>query len=200
MKSVLILAFALWSTSTFGQAPTSKVHGIIISPNKDLQNDSSLKVVYADKESNIKKPAYFLNNKFISGTLFSTLNPMLIESINILKENIQIDGILYYGQIQIRTKNNYSPQIISLRELKEKYTNLKNKSTIFMVDEVIVNADYDNYFVDENYLLKIVVDKVENTKENIDLGLIKLLTKSDENIKNSKNIRIRGTEVVTLIK
>jgi len=44
-------------------------------------------------------------------------------------------------------------------------------------------------------LLTIIVDKIENSKEKIDLELIKLLTKSDQNIKNSKKIRMRGTEV-----
>jgi hypothetical protein len=73
---------------------------------------------------------------------------------------------------------------------------LKGKSTIFTIDGLIINADYDNYLVDENYLLKIVIDSIENKKENIDLWLINLLTKSDENIKNSKKIRIRGTEAL----
>ena len=64
-----------------------------------------------------------------------------------------------------------------------------------MIDGSIINADYDKYMVDESYLLTLIVDKIENSKENISLGLIKLVTKSAENIKKSKEIRIRGTEV-----
>ena len=64
-----------------------------------------------------------------------------------------------------------------------------------MIDGIIINADYDNFVVDENNLLKIIVDKLQNAKESIDLGLIKLLTKSDENLKKANEVILRGTEV-----
>ena len=113
-----------------------------------------------------------------------------------MRDNIQIDSVQYYGQVHIKTKSSCILKLISLTDLKDKYTNLKNKPVVFMIDGNIVNADYDKYIVDESYLLTIIVDKIENTKEKIDLGLIKLLTKSDENIKKSKEIKIRGTDVV----
>ena len=65
-----------------------------------------------------------------------------------------------------------------------------------MIDGKIIDADYDKYMVDEGNLLRIIVDKIENSKEHINLGLIKLLTKSDENIKNLQQIRIRGNEAM----
>lgn len=64
-----------------------------------------------------------------------------------------------------------------------------------MIDGNIVNADYNKYIIDENYVLQIVVDNIKNAKENIDLGLIKLRTKSVENIKKSQETRIRGGNV-----
>lgn len=185
LKVLLILAFAIWSTSISGQT----------SSRKEVERDTSLKVVYANKETQVNKPAYFLNGKFVSETLVRTLNPIQIDSINVVKNSIQIDSIKYYGQIHIKTKTNYTLKLISLTDLKDKYTNLQDQSVVFMIDGSIINADYDSYMVDESNLLTIIVDKIENTKEKIDLGLIKLLTKSDENIKKAKEIRIRGTEV-----
>lgn len=195
MKSLFILALTIWSASTFGQTPINKISGLIINSNDGLGSDTSLKVVYANKESHTNKPAYFLNGKLINETLLKTLNPTQIESVNVVKDSIRIDDIGYYGQVHIKTKSSYAFKLISLTDLKNKYTNLQHKSVVFMIDGSIINADYDKYMVDENYLLTIIVDKIENTKEKIDLGLIKLLTKSDENIKRSKEIRIRGTEV-----
>lgn len=189
MKALFVFALAIWTTNTFGQIPINKPNGIIINLNKGLESDSSLKVVYVNKESNIKKPAYFLNEKLVNETLIGTLNPMLIDSIKVLKDSIQIGNIQYYGQIHIKTKSSYNPKLISLTDLKDKYTKLKNESVVFMIDGKIINADYDKYMVDESYLLTIIVDPIENSKENINIGLIKLLTKS-------KEIRIRGTEVV----
>ncbi|MFL5739884.1 MAG: hypothetical protein ACJ75B_06675 [Flavisolibacter sp.] len=184
MKTLLILTFAIWSTGSFGQTPI----------NKALEKDTSLKVIYANKEGNINKIAFFLNGQLVNQTLLETLNPNQIESINVVKDDIQIDNIQYSGQIHIKTKAGYIPKLISLNELKEKYTNLKDKLVVFMIDGNVIIADYDKYLVDESYLLTIIVDKIENTQEKIDLGLIKLLTRSDENIKKVKEIRIRGTE------
>lgn len=195
MKPLLILAFAICSASTFGQAPSNKISGVTIYSSKELEKDTSLKVIYVNKEKLINKPAYFLNKKFVNGTLLSTLNPRLIENISVSNDNIQVDSILYYGRIDIKTKSSYNPKLISLTGLKDKYTDLKNKSVVFMIDGGIINADYNKYMVDESYLLTIIVDKIENSKENIFIGLIKLLTRSDENIKKSKEIRIRGAEV-----
>jgi hypothetical protein len=185
MKLLLILTFAIWTVSTFGQTPS----------NKELEKDTNLKVVYTNKESNINKPVYFLNDKFVNEGLLGTLDPNQIESINIVKDNIQIDDIQYAGQVHIKTKSSYAPKLISLTDLKEKYTNLKNKPVVFMIDGIIINADYDNYMVDETYLLTIIVDRIENTQQKIDLGLIKLLTRSDKNIKAAEEVRIRGTKV-----
>jgi hypothetical protein len=64
-----------------------------------------------------------------------------------------------------------------------------------MIDGNIVNGDYDNYVIDENNLLTIIVDKFQNAKESMGWGLIKLLTKTEENIKKRGQIILRGTEV-----
>ena len=104
MKALLILVFSLWSTSTFGQAPTNKTSGLIINPSKGSERDTSLKVVYENKGSHINKTAYFLNGKFVSETLLGTLNPIQIDSINVIKGSIQIDNIRYYGQILHKNK------------------------------------------------------------------------------------------------
>lgn len=103
--------------------------------------------------------------------------------------------IQYYGQIYIKTKSEYNLKLITLTSLKEKYTNLENQPVVFMIDGNIVNGDYDKFVVDENYILQIIIDNIKNEKENIDLKIVKLLTKSEENIKKSNEIRIRGNEV-----
>ena len=75
-----------------------------------------------------------------------------------------------------------------------KYTNIKDNSTIFKIDDEVINADYENNLVDENYILKIIVEKFENKNEKLNVNFINLITKSEENIKKSKEIRIRGKD------
>ena len=195
MKKFYILLFAFAATNSFGQTKNTNTPGIVADTKNTAVMDTTLKVVYAEKKEIVQTPAYFLNDKFVNQTLFGTLNPKLIESLDVVKANVQIDKIQYYGQIHIKTKDNYNPKIISLTDLKKKYTNLKDKPVLFMIDGIIINADYDNFVVDENNLLKIIVDQLKNAKESIDLGLIRLLTKSDENLKKANEIILQGTEM-----
>ncbi|HTM93680.1 MAG TPA: hypothetical protein VL095_14765 [Flavisolibacter sp.] len=164
----------------------------IVSYSQEVVKDTTLKVVYANRMNNNGKPAFYINEKFAG---YLVLDPNVIDNIRINKGEVQVDGTKYNGQIFIQTKSNYTPKLISLLTLKVRYTNLANKPAVFMIDGEIVNTDYDKFVVDENYVLQIIVDGIKNEKENIDLNVIKLLTKTEENIKRSKEIRIKGVDV-----
>jgi len=58
----------------------------------------------------------------------------------------------------------------------------------------VIDGDYDKYIVDENYILQINVEKVENKAENLEFYLVKLLTRTEENIKEFKKIYLRGAD------
>lgn len=195
MNKLFILLLLFSTTNSFGQTKNVRIPGILEDTTKKQESDTALRIVYVDKKRPAHQPAFFINGKFVNtDPLLNSLTPSRIENIEVINGDTLIDNVQYYGKIHIKTKSGYNPKSISLTELKNKYTDLKGKPVIFMIDGNIVNADYDNYVIDENNLLTIIVDKFQNTKEKIDLGLIKLLTKSEENIKNRKNI-IRGTEV-----
>ena len=179
MKNIIVFSFLLLTANTYGQT---------------ISNDSTIKVIYAEDLHKEKNPAWFINGNFVTNSIM-TLNPQMIENINVIKTDSIIDGTKYYGQIYIKTKSEYNPKLITLTSLKEKYTNLENQPVVFMIDGNIVNGDYDKFVVDENYILQIIIDNIKNEKENIDLKIVKLLTKSEENIKKSNEIRIRGNEV-----
>lgn len=51
-----------------------------------------------------------------------------------------------------------------------------------MINTDFINADEKNYYIDENSLLTIVVDKLGKSKNNVEIGLIKLLTKSEKKL------------------
>jgi hypothetical protein len=73
------------------------------------------------------------------------------------KKNIEIENIeheqSYWNQLTITS-------IISLNNLK---LNIKRKdnSTIFKIDDEIINADYRNYLSMRNIFLRIIVEKSE---------------------------------------
>jgi len=192
MKQFLFLTTIFLTTTTFGQITDNKASYVTGDTENSRETDTTFRVIYADKDKLNQRPAYFINGQFVMN---QNINPNNIANIEIHKADTLIDNKLFHGQIYIKTKEGYTPKLISLTELKNKYTNLEGKSVIFMIDNDIVNEDYDKYMVDENHLLTIIVDKIQNTKERVDLGLIKLLTKTEDNIKDRNRIIIRGTDL-----
>ena len=193
MRQVLTIVIALVTINAFGQTTHIKVP--LVSRNTQTKSLIDNKVSYVNS-NNSESPAYYLNGQLLSETILKTLNPEEIESIHVSREEIEVDSQKYYGQIFIVTKRDYTPKLISLNDLKSKYTNLKNEPVIFMIDNEIIKEDYDKCIVDENYLLKISIEKIDIGKEKLHFSFIQILTKTEENIKKSKEIYIRGLDDV----
>lgn len=204
MKRILMLAFIVSSVHVMGQAPTFKSYQSLslVFPKKKSPSDSVVKVVNLDEYKELEKKfhsgkgkALFLNGKQVDASVWSTLPFSIMDSAYVVNENMSIDQVSYFRQYYFKTKRSFTPKLVSLNDLKAKYVNLKTKHTIFMLDGNIIDADYDQYIVDENYILQILVETMPSTKKNRDIGFIRLLTRSPENVKKSKEIRIRGSEV-----
>ena len=192
MKRLLLLAVIFLATTAFAQTKNGETSGTFLNKTKVEESDTALQVIYVEKNKTNQQPAYFINGRFIKNSLLpSNINPQTIDNINVLKRDTLIDNELYLGQVHIETKEGYTPRFITLTELKNKYTNLKGKPAVFILDGNFINADYDNYLVDETNLLTIIIDNLQNSQEKIDLGLIKILSKTEENIKARKQIIIR---------
>ncbi|MGV3685612.1 MAG: hypothetical protein ACO1NS_08300 [Daejeonella sp.] len=194
MTKIFLLAIMLCATNAFGQTVPglkrlSENQGVVETSNS---NDTTLKVLYI-KKSTHKIPAYYINGHRVNEAFVHSINPNMIDGIQIHKENVEIGSVMYYGQVYITTKKHYAPKLISLSKLKAKYNILKGEPAIFILDGEVVTEDFDNFVVDENLLWRIIIDKVEN--ENINMKFIKLLTNTDENRKKANKINIRGTEV-----
>jgi hypothetical protein len=181
MRITLIFIIFFLSLSTNGQV--------------DAIDTIPLSVQVKEKNTNLQ-PALYINGKFSYNLLMNTLDPLSIDSIHLEKKDIEIENIKYHGQVFLKMKNDYIPQIISLTDLATKHTNLNDGLTVFMVDNDIIRENYDHCFVDENYILKIIVETIEMEKENV--NVIRLLTKSKENIEKSKQIYIRGLDEISM--
>ena len=198
MKRILLLFLVISSVYARGQAPIFKPYQSPTLPQKSLYTDSTIRVAYIDdfKDSHGGKgTALFLNGKHVDSSVWSTLPFSFIDSMYVIHENIDLGQVHYFRQYFFRTKSTYTTKLISLNDLKYKYIKLKIRSPIFMINDNIIDADYDQYIVDENYILSIVIETMKHVKRGNDVGFIKLLTKSPENIKKLKEIRIRGSEV-----
>ena len=195
MKKIFYISVLLLTLNTFGQIKSEKVNGLKITKQETVsENDTIITVNYLNKIESNRKPAYFINGELTNESVLKTLNPNEIATINVEKGDIEIENVNYNGKLYIVTKLTYKPILISLNNLKMKYTSIKENSTIFKIDNEIINADYDNYVIDENYILKINVEKFENSEEKLKFNIVNLITKTEENIKKSKEIIIRGKD------
>lgn len=193
MRYILFLITLTFSSSIFSQTPTKLLQGMSIAKQKRyLATDTIPKVIYLTDKKNIKKTAWFLNEKIIDEQVMKTINPDLIESLIIKKDSIRVEGEKFDHAIYVSIKNDYQPSFLSLNQLKSKYTNLTDTPTLFQIDHKMIHADYDNYLVDEKFILKIEVDEINNTKEQLHLNLINIITRTKANLKEANTIYIRG--------
>lgn len=82
--------------------------------------------------------------------------------------------------------------MISLNALKETYTTLKNDPALFTIDGKLISQDYHTYRIDKNRILKIIVTPFAGNRHDQPSWLVKILTKTQENIKRDGRIMIRG--------
>lgn len=150
-------------------------------------------MIVVGQEKKINQPLYLINGTVAKGQ--RNIRPETIEKIDVVKIDTIIDNQRYVGQIHIKTKDEFKPKFISLAELKFKYLSFKDMPVVFTLDGEVINSDEGSYFVDENNLLTIVIDKLQN-KGNIEIGLIKLLTKSRKNIDARNQIFLRGEKAI----
>jgi hypothetical protein len=51
---------------------------------------------------------------------------------------------------------------------------------VFQINENVVNEDYTKYIVDEDFPLKLIQSKCENVNYNVEINVIKIITKTPE--------------------
>lgn len=201
MRLILILIISFGALSVNAQIETqdpkeanASVNTIIGKLSVDIDSVPSVQYVKTMKDD---KPAvFYLNGEIMNSSILNTLNSKLIDSVNVVQNEIEVNGTNYFAQIFIKMKDGYNPKIISLTDLKSKYLHPTNKPVLFMIDNGIVKGNSDTYLVDENYILKIVVDGVEN--EGLNIEIVRLLTRTEKNLHSNKNIMIRGLDDITM--
>jgi len=215
MKNIYLLALLCFTNVLLAQTLTGKVpvvnsvnQGVysqninyrqvlirdsVVSSRISQENDSIITVVFKNKFLKKRKPiAIYINNVLVGQSILKTLNPNDISTYHVEKGEITLNNTTYDGKIYFVTKESYNPKWISLTELKLKHTQIKENPTVYQIDnEPIDTDDYDNYLTDENSILKIEVDYIEVSNENLKLNILNILTKTAENIRKSKEILIR---------
>ena len=191
-KNIFALVILFVTLSSFSQNITGKKS----TEKPNYSENSEIKVSYNKFQSNKNSAGVFVNGIFVGGqSVLSVFNSDKIESLNIEKVNFEKDGKEYYGKILVEMKNGYIPKFVTLKTLIEKHMKLDKNPIIFQINDNVISQDYKEYLVDENFIYKIILNKIKTTERETEINLIKLITKTPENIKKANQIIIRGTEI-----
>lgn len=209
MNNITLLIIILASFLYHGQTLDAykKSERATYSLNSEIRVFQESDSVYDRFHGNVLEPAYFVNEILVNPARMRSIDPEQIEKINIEKGtggSVLIEGVEYRGRINITLKPDYaglemepdfSPQYITLQELVKKYVELDNSPFVFQIDDTVISKDFTTYKVDENFILKIIQNKIKTSDESVEINLIKIITKTSENIKKANTIMIRGTAV-----
>ena len=142
----------------------------------------------------------FFDSNFLSLNSMEYIDPNEIESINVIKKDTIINGVLFRGQINITSKNPRKYDFISLEQIKSKFTKIKSNDAIYMVNRAFITDNIETFKLDRNYILKVEVTNSEefyNLREsNAKFDIINILGKTKENLENKNKILLRGHEAI----
>ena len=195
MKQSIFFLFLALPTLSYGQIQTGELSGVtILSTERYQEADTIPAVVYASQNRAEKTPLYYLDGVAVNQYAIKTLNPNQIKEIEVVKNDPSLGAGAEHGVIYITTKEGYTPRYISLNALKEKYVKISSRPTIFLLDGKVLNVDYDQYVVDEKYILKIEVESLDQPAEGLQVEVINLITRTEENVQKANRIYLRGNK------
>ncbi|TDE43794.1 hypothetical protein E0I26_09180 [Flavobacterium rhamnosiphilum] len=159
-----------------------------------------LTTVFFGQNNKTEEPAMLLDSTLVATNTMEYIDPNEIESINIIKKNTTINGVLYYGQIFITTKNPKKYDFISLDQIKSEFTKIKSNDVIYMVNGVLIKDNIETFKLDRNYILTVEVTNSNafyNLRKNdTKFDIINILGKTKENLDSKNTILLRGHEAI----
>lgn len=172
MKFKISLVIGLISVLNFAQSTNEK--------------DIDLSKIFVEYVNTVNKDiskevAFIINGQKFPATIMRTINPEAIKNISVLKESILYPN----GAVEVEIDNKKPIKIVSLQELLQKEAKLKENTNIYYIDDELIEAKSAAYFVDQNNIFRIVIKPIHSSDMNY--NLIKIYTKSDQNIADFKN-------------
>lgn len=147
-----------------------------------------------------EKPAVFVDSKLVGMNLLEYFDPNEIESINVVKKDTTINGLLYHGKLYITSKNPKKYDFISLDQIKSEFTKIKSNDVIYMVNGAFIKDNVKTFKLDRNYILEVKVTNSEEfynlRKSDTKFDIINILGKTKENLENKNKILLRGHEAI----
>ncbi len=191
MLKCFFIALFFVTNSFYLQAQNTKdtVVNVLNTPKKFRVKDRTKKDTIDPNIIRIDCSSYRHSSKYhfvyvINGNCFSDydlekldIDSRLIDYIETKRRDTIIHGIKFNAYAIITYKGEIKKtELISLSELKAKYTTLGNAPTIYTIDNKLVKGA-DKVLLDENSIYNVEIDDMINPNENVSLKIISILLK-----------------------
>jgi hypothetical protein len=199
MKSKIMIIFSL-----YGIMINAQINGLKIDyPNKaadksDIYNrihhysmDDQFPQINFIEVREDERHLLILDGKNIDSESLRAIKPENIESVQVERMRAA-EASLFKNKIIIKTKAEARYGIISLKEFLVRYDIKIKGNMIFSVDEEMINATPEEFFLDENYIMKVEIINLNKINKQEDLTYIKMLTRIPQNVQKANQIYIRG--------
>ena len=211
MKKLVIIILLFTTTFCFGQLDPRPPLGVEVGKKKGPQysKTSPIKVMNLDSVTFLLSghPRFIVNGKHYDQARLTRVNPESVKEVTIDKKRGEhsFQGKQYYGEVHITLK--HEPEFISLTDLEKKYipkNDYDMLSTIFFEDGILLKGNYDKIMVDQKNILKIEFERLhirysKRQREFLNGVVVKIFSRSEENIKKANEIMIRGNEMIDKI-
>ena len=156
--------------------------------------------LFFGQKKTTEEPAIFLDSTQVANNMMQYIDPNEIESVNVDKKDVWINGKLYHGQIYITSKNPTKYNFITLDQIKSEFTKIKSSEIIYMINGEFIKEDLKALVLDRNYILKVEVtnsnDFYNLRESDIKFYIINIILKTKENLDAKNNIILRGHESI----
>ena len=141
-----------------------------------------------------KMPMYYLDSVKIAR--LPIFDAAKVDSINIVSEDEP--GSNTHGKIFIKTKSPRDFKFLTMADVKAIYKAGDSGPAIYMLDNDLLN-DTATFRIDSSYILSVQITRASEISYLKDtspgLFILKIITRTKENLARQNQIRIRGTEL-----
>jgi hypothetical protein len=156
--------------------------------------------LFFGQNNKTEKSAMFFDLTLVATKMMEYIDPNDIESVNVIKKDTTINGVLYHGQIYITSKESKKYNFMSLEQIKFEFTKIKTNDVVYMVNGVLIKDDIEAFKLDRRYILNVEVTNSEAfynfRKSDTKFDIINILGKTKENIETKNKILLRGYEAI----
>jgi hypothetical protein len=155
-----------------------------------------LTTLFFGQNAKNQEPAVFLDSTLVARNTIEFIDPNEIESVNVIKNDSTINGVIYHGQFYITSKNPKKYDFISLEQIKSEFTKIKSNDVIYMVNGSLIKDNIKTFKLDRNYILEVEVTNSEAfynlRKSDTKFDIINILGKTKENLDSKNKALLRG--------